>query len=492
VQPYADHLAVPARGASFHVLSAVPKRLEGLDYTLAILDEAGRIDRDVFEVVTLASGKQRASVVLAIGTPGRELAATVLGGLRTYAAEHPDDPLVAWREHSAAGFEHHPVDCQHCWRLANPALGDFLAVDGLAACLPPRMREASFRRARLCQHVDQLEDAWLPPGAWAACADPTSAIPDGADVVLGFDGSFSGDCTALVTVTVADRPHVELVELWEPVGGQVPIVDVEAAIRAACRRWRVLEVAADPFRWARSLQLLDGEGLPVGEYPQSPARMQPATARFYEGRLQRHADALGRQPARPPRWQRRLTRRCTRRPTGQGTARLAAPHRRRRGRRDCPRPGRRARGRTRVQHLHLRPGSLARRTGRTGSGTALAAVTATAQGCRAPANHNFGVAYQAWTSLMKSKWRPGEETMDSPGCGGRRHGHDPGWRRPRQHLHLSAIRPRGQGSPWAIGPDRAALRRSPIPPAGSSPAMRASGQAAATDRSKPATTPVLR
>jgi phage terminase large subunit-like protein len=57
VQPYADHLAVPARGASFQVLPAVPKRLEGLDYTLAILDEAGRIDRDVFEVVSLASGK---------------------------------------------------------------------------------------------------------------------------------------------------------------------------------------------------------------------------------------------------------------------------------------------------------------------------------------------------------------------------------------------------------------------------------------------------
>jgi phage terminase large subunit-like protein len=166
--------------------------------------------------------------------------------------------------------------------LANPALGDFLAVDGLAACLPPRMREASLRRARLCQHVDQLEDAWLPPGAWAACADPLSTIVDNAEVVLGFDGSFSGDCTALVAVTVADHPHVELVALWEPAGGQVPVVDVEAAIRAACRRWRVLEVAADPFRWARSLQLLDGEGLPVGEYPQSPARMQPATARFYE------------------------------------------------------------------------------------------------------------------------------------------------------------------------------------------------------------------
>jgi phage terminase large subunit-like protein len=61
----------------------------------------------------------------------------------------------------------------------------------------------------------------------------------------------------------------------------VPIVAVEDAIRAACRRWRVLEVAADPYRWARSLELLDGEGIPVGEYPQGPARMGPATARFY-------------------------------------------------------------------------------------------------------------------------------------------------------------------------------------------------------------------
>jgi phage terminase large subunit-like protein len=144
------------------------------------------------------------------------------------------------------------------------------------------MREASFRRARLCQLTDQLEDAWLPPAAWAAYADATTLIPDGAEVVLAFDGSFNGDTTVLVVATVDQRPHVDLVELWEPAGAQVPVVDVEAAIRAACRRWRVLEIAADPFRWARSLQLLEGEGLPVMEYPQSPGRMTPATGRFYE------------------------------------------------------------------------------------------------------------------------------------------------------------------------------------------------------------------
>ena len=86
---------------------------------------------------------------------------------------------------------------------------------------------------------------------------------------------------------MAERPHIDLVELWEAAGTQVPIVDVEAAIRAACRRWRVLEIAADPFRWARSLQLLDGEGIPVVEFPQSPGRMTPATSRLYEAVVNR-------------------------------------------------------------------------------------------------------------------------------------------------------------------------------------------------------------
>jgi phage terminase large subunit-like protein len=236
VQAYADQLTVPSRGSSFQVLPAVPKRLEGLDFTLAIVDEAGRVDQEVYEVVALATGKQQASVVLAIGTPGPELEHTVLGRLRQHAADYPDDASLVWREHSAAGFEDHPVDCRHCWTLANPALGDFLAEDGLAACLPPKMREASFRRARLCQLTDTLEEAWLPPGTWAACTDASRTMSDGAEVVLAFDGSFNGDTTVLVVATVAERPHIDLVEMWEASGAQVPIVDVEAAIRAACRR----------------------------------------------------------------------------------------------------------------------------------------------------------------------------------------------------------------------------------------------------------------
>ena len=107
-------------------------------------------------------------------------------------------------------------------------------------------------------------------------------------MVLGFDGCFSGDTTALVAVSVGPEARVQVVELWEPTAGnQAPINDVEEAIRTACRRWRVREIIADPFRWARSVHLLAGEGPPVAEFPQSPEHMTPATARFYEAVVNR-------------------------------------------------------------------------------------------------------------------------------------------------------------------------------------------------------------
>ena len=202
------------------------------------------------------------------------------------------------------------VDDEAAWTIANPALDDFLHRDALRATLPPKMRENAFRRYRLGQWVG-VDAAWLPDGAWAACADPIRSIP------MGPRSSSHSTAPSMATrpswswPRSTGDPHIDLVELWEPDGRQVPIVDVEAAIRAACRRWRVLEIAADPFRWARSLQLLDQEGLPVVEYPQSPGRMAPATARFYEAvvngalthsgdsRLARHiGDAVLREDAR--------------------------------------------------------------------------------------------------------------------------------------------------------------------------------------------------
>ena len=166
MQPFRTELRVPRRGASFQCLPAEPKRLEGLDYTLAILDEIGVIGRDTYEVMNLAQGKRRTSTLIGIGTPGPDPYNNVLADLRSYALTNPDDPSLVWREFTAAGFEDHPADCQHCWELANPALDDFLHRDAMHALLPPKTREATFRRARLCQFVRDTDGKFLPPGVW--------------------------------------------------------------------------------------------------------------------------------------------------------------------------------------------------------------------------------------------------------------------------------------------------------------------------------------
>ena len=146
----------------------------------------------------------------------------------------------------------------------------------------PQTRNAEWERYWFNRPVS-LQGQWLPQRAWDECLNPRS-IPDGARVVIGLDGSFNGDSTALAVVEIAEFPHLAVAGLWERISTEedwrVPILDVEDTIRAACLRWQVVEITADPARWARSLEVLELEGLPVAQFPQSPARMTPATQRF--------------------------------------------------------------------------------------------------------------------------------------------------------------------------------------------------------------------
>jgi phage terminase large subunit-like protein len=91
----------------------------------------------------------------------------------------------------------------------------------------------------------------------------------------------------LVAVEIGLCPHIDVIEAWErppDMQGEwkVPILDVEEKIRESCLRWQVREIVCDPYRWARSMEVLEGEGLPVVEFPQSPSRMTPATVQFSE------------------------------------------------------------------------------------------------------------------------------------------------------------------------------------------------------------------
>ena len=283
---FRDRLEVPGRRSTFTALPAEAKRLEGLgNFSLAVADEIGVIGRETWQTLLLGLGKVDNASVVGIGTPSAS-DDSVLLDLRDYAQQNPDDETFVWREYSAAGFEDHPVDCSHCWFLANPALGDFLSESAMVALLPPKTTEAAFRRARLCQFIPENENPFIPADVWRDLGTG-DVIPDGVDVVLALDGSFGGsnaDATALLLATVSPTPHFMPLRVWESDGSpsfRVNVAEVEDEIRLAQTRWNIRELVMDPFRWNRTAQILQAEGLTVSEFPWSPARVTKATTDLY-------------------------------------------------------------------------------------------------------------------------------------------------------------------------------------------------------------------
>lgn len=285
VQIARERMYIPATFSSFDCLVSEPQSLEGLDFSLCLVDEIGVTPKETVDVLMLAQGKRPTSTLVGIGTPPADPEGGVLHSWRQLHRDLGDE-FIVWREFSADEFQHHDMLCEHCIRRANPAYGDFLAMDAFVTAAKTASSEAAYRRARLCQLIASNEHPFLT----AEQFDPLGTgegIPDGAEVVLAVDASIKDDSTAIVMGTVAGRPHFDVRGLWEKPADdeswRVPILDVEQAIRDAARRWNVREVAYDPFAFTRSAQQLESEGLPMVEFRQSPARQTAATNDLHSG-----------------------------------------------------------------------------------------------------------------------------------------------------------------------------------------------------------------
>ena len=110
--------------------------------------------------------------------------------------------------------------------------------------------------------------------------------------MLGFDGSYNGDASvivgAVVTKNTDDAVRVFMVKAWEKdlehdgPEWRVDIGEVEQTVLDFCQKHNVKEIACDPFRWQRSMEFLENQGLPVVAFPQSPQRMIKACAGFFD------------------------------------------------------------------------------------------------------------------------------------------------------------------------------------------------------------------
>ena len=291
IRCYRDALEHPASGSVYRCLSSEAFTKEGLNPTTVVYDEPHAApDRELYDVMSLAMGARSDPLMILISTAGvksdRSGKDSMFYGLFQYgqrvASGEVDDPsfFMAWWGAPAGADHRDPA----VWRAANPGYEDIVNGEDFASAVL-RTPENEFRTKRLNQWVSSAQ-AWLPAGAWDECADEARKIPDRARVVLGFDGSKTGDNTGIVVVTAEERPHVGVAGLWErPQEAQewrVPRAEVKDALRACCRRWDVLEIAWDPYLWLDAAEELLDEGLPVVEFPQNQSRMAPATQRFFE------------------------------------------------------------------------------------------------------------------------------------------------------------------------------------------------------------------
>ena len=307
---YKDVIEVPSTGSIWRVLSAEAYSKEGLNASAVIFDEVHALqDRTMWDVMQLSMASRKQPIMLATTTcgvksdsSGQDSTAYQLYqyGQRVARGEIVDPSFfMAWWEA--------PLDADHreesTWMLANPGYNDLNSKSDFESMVK-RTPEAEFRTKRCNQWVSS-KNAWLPAGVWETLYENIEVSVD-AEIVLGVDGSFSGDTTAIVGVTIPkgdEKPHVFLVKAWEKQPNdsaewRVDTVEVEETIKMFCQQYRnVKEVAFDPFRWQRSMAVLQDFGLPIVEWPSTSARrMIPACQKVFdsvtEGTLTHDNDPL--------------------------------------------------------------------------------------------------------------------------------------------------------------------------------------------------------
>jgi phage terminase large subunit-like protein len=294
---YRDAIELPSMNSVYRVLSAESVTKEGLNPTTVIFDELhAQPDRELFDVFSLAQGSRgQLANMIAITTAGvrsdrtgkDSIAYSLYNyGKRLASGEEKDDTFfMAWWE-APEGADHRDPET---WRAANPGFGDLNAESDFHSAIK-RTPEAEFRIKRCNQWVSSVE-TWLPAGSWDECAGEVNLTPDD-EIVLGFDGSYNGDASVIVGAVVpkveGDPVKVFMVKAWEKdlehdgPEWRVDIGEVEQTVMDFCQKHNVKEIACDPFRWQRSMEVLENHGLPVVAFPQSPQRMIRACAGFFD------------------------------------------------------------------------------------------------------------------------------------------------------------------------------------------------------------------
>lgn len=315
-----NEIVVPETDSVYRVVSADAPRLEGINPNGNVIDELhAHGSGDLYDVLISATIGREEPLTVSITTAGFDL--NTIGGetFKRGAGENTkriryDAGVVRARRDKEPSFFFHwrgvpddKLEDREAWKLANPA--PWITLERLE-----KVREAAARRNRLevfqRYHLNRwvrVGKRWLALGLWDSLAGDAS-IEIGDPLVAFVDAGVTQDTSALV----AARPAPATVdpEEWDPedpdgkkiaVGSWVwapwpdapknrpsahfPLegqraVDlglVENKIRDLADDFDLIAVGYDPAKFQRSAQILEAEGFPMIEFPQSDVRMVSAT-----------------------------------------------------------------------------------------------------------------------------------------------------------------------------------------------------------------------
>ncbi len=285
---YDREILVPSiPGAKLKRVAAAAGTNDGQNIHAVICDElhewTGTKGRQVWTVLTNGTGARRQPLVLQATTAGFDMEGTVCGQQYTYGQSVADgeveDPhyLMEWIQ-APDGCDYRDPEM---WRVANPSWGITIPdPDEFFRDQLTKKTESEFRRYFLNQWVEAA-DLWEPATLWDGLKGPAELNP-ALPLYVGVDVGVKHDCSAVVWAQVQEGKRVVLrSRVWE--NPWAPESRQHQAWRPA-RTKGVMGPAFmyDPHFFERSAQMLTGDGLNMLEFPQSDARMIPASQSLFE------------------------------------------------------------------------------------------------------------------------------------------------------------------------------------------------------------------
>lgn len=264
------------------VLAADAPRLHGLTYGLAIVDELHAHPNDqVYLALLTALAKQPGAKLIVISSAGQgqdsplgRVRARALAqphvGRRGYLTDARGSNLRLLEWSVPAHVELTPRNV----KKANPA--SWVRVEDLAA-QQEAVPDLAFRRFHAGQWTERAS-YWLPPGAWQACLGEPHP---GKDIYVGVD--VGGQRSATAVAWVDSDLHAGV---WIGHGDEA-VLEARDVIRELARDHTILECAFDPWRAGQLAAELEQEGVPCVSFPQSDARMIPASSSLHAAIVER-------------------------------------------------------------------------------------------------------------------------------------------------------------------------------------------------------------